>query len=66
MRPGLLLTVLLVALPATTYGAGPASSSSAPAVAPDPGMPIEELDRLLAPLGSGDAEARRGAAKSVS
>lgn len=63
-RAWLVLSCVLVALPATAYGAGPAASSSA--VAADPGMPVEELDRMLAPLGSGDVEARKSAAKSVS
>lgn len=60
-----LLFCVLVALPATAAGAGPVASSSAAAPA-DPGMPIEELDRMLAPLSSGDVEARKSAAKAVS
>jgi len=68
MRPWLLVSCVLalagspVAM-AVAHAAGPsASSSDAPA---DPGMPSEELDRVLTPLGSADVEARKAAAKSV-
>jgi tetratricopeptide (TPR) repeat protein len=58
---------VLVALPVprAAAGAGPVASSSSAAPAADPGMPIEELDRMMAPLGSGDIEARKSAAKAV-
>jgi hypothetical protein len=57
----------LIAYPAIAHAATPtASSSAATSAAADQGMPLEELERLLAPLGSADAEARKAAAKSTS
>lgn len=66
-RPWVLLFCALLAVPAIAQGAPAAAGSAASSAVPaaDTGMPVEELDRLLAPLGSGDVEARKSAAKSV-
>jgi hypothetical protein len=71
-------SLALAALLACALGAGTAAAQQVPAAAsaaqaattatdPSPagGMTSEELDRLLAPLASDDAEARRTAAKTI-
>ncbi|CAN5706058.1 hypothetical protein BH11MYX4_BH11MYX4_08980 [soil metagenome] len=61
----------LAALLALATGASNAAAQTAPVVAPAPaataeaGMSTEELERLLAPLGGDDGDARRAAAKTV-
>ena len=64
-----LVAMLACATTAGTAAAQPGASppaTSASAAGASAGMTGEELDRLLAPLGSDDGEARRTAAKSVS
>lgn len=65
MRSGLLAMLLVVATPAPALAAPPAASSIAAAAQAETGMPIAELDRMLAPLSSDDVEARRSAAKAI-
>lgn len=67
MRSALLAMLLVLASPAFAFAAAPsaAGSSTTAASQAETGMPLEELDRMLAPLSSDDVETRRNAAKAI-
>jgi hypothetical protein len=57
-----LLALLAAAAPAAADTPPPAASAAS---ATESGMSVEELERMLTPLGADDAAARKGAAKAV-